>query len=46
MVDFIIVDGTLIPTDRVQADQPYYRWFVNSGGGVGWRQVGLVVGRW
>lgn len=22
--DFVIVDGTLIPTDRIQADGPYY----------------------
>ncbi len=22
--DFVIVDGTLIPTDRIKADEPYY----------------------
>jgi hypothetical protein len=22
--DFVIVDGTLIPTDRIRADEPYY----------------------
>lgn len=22
--DFVIVDGTLIPTDRIAADEPYY----------------------
>jgi hypothetical protein len=22
--DFVIVDGTLIPTDRIRADQPCY----------------------
>jgi hypothetical protein len=23
-LDFVVVDGTLIPTDRIRADQPYY----------------------
>lgn len=22
--DFVIADGTLIPTDRIRADEPYY----------------------
>jgi hypothetical protein len=30
--DFVIVDGTLIPTDRIRADEPYYSKSIASTG--------------